>query len=138
GQVRVDGRAFGDRIVKGGGGRLEADRLPGLELDVAGPPGRSKAEARSDTEETCRGAVVAFDLLRFLTLLGVEEGVAPAKPGLADDGRLGRADALPRHGNRSAREQLQGCKRRIHGLRRDQYEPLCLREGCGTARRQDG
>src|SRR5215469_2786588 len=62
GQYRTDVRALGDRIVKRRGGILHADRLPGLELDVAGPPGRSKAEARSDTEETCRGAVVAFDL----------------------------------------------------------------------------
>src|SRR5262245_38143259 len=135
---RTDVRALRDRIVKRRGGILHADRLPGLELDVARPPGRSKTEARSDTEETCRCPVVAFNLLRFLTLLDVEEGVAPAKPGFADDGRLGRADALPRHVARPAREQLQRCKRRIHGWRRDQYEPLCLRDGWRTRRRQDG
>src|SRR5215471_6854583 len=93
---RTDVRALRDRIVKRRGGILHADRLPGLELDVARPPRRSKTEARSDTEEACRCPVVAFKLLRFLVLLEVEEGVTPAKAGFADDGRLGRADAFPR------------------------------------------
>src|SRR5215831_25629 len=125
---RTDVRALGDRVVKRRRGVLHADGLAGLELDVAAPLRRRKTEARSDTEETRWGAVVAFDLLRFLTLLDVEEGVAPAKAGLADDGGLGRADAFPRHVRRPAREQLQCRKRRIHGLRRDQYEPRRLRE----------
>src|SRR6516162_6761503 len=135
---RTDVRALGDGIVERRGGILHADRLPGLELDVASPPGRSKTEARSDAEETCRRPIVAFDLLRFLTLLDVEEGVAPAKAGLADDRRLGRTDAFPRQVGGGTPEALQRCKRRIHRLRRDQYEPRRLRERRRTGRRQDG
>src|SRR5262249_61190851 len=93
-----DGRALGDGVVKRRGGILHADGLIGLELDVAGAPRRHKTEARSDAEETRRRPIVAFYLLRLLTLLGVEEGVAPAQAGFADDGRLGRAHAFPRHG----------------------------------------
>src|SRR5262249_37618171 len=79
---RTDVRALGDGVVKRRGRILYTDRLPGLELDVAGPPRRRKTEARSDAEETCRCAVVAFNLLGFLTVLEVDEGVAPAKAGL--------------------------------------------------------
>src|SRR5262249_34851223 len=107
---RTDVRALGDGIVKRRGRILHAHGLSGLELDVAGPPRRRKTEARSDAEETGRRPVVAFDLLRFLAVLDVEEGVAPAKAGFADDGRLGRAGAFPRHVRRGAPEELQGCK----------------------------
>src|SRR5262249_3912138 len=69
--------------------------------------------------------------------VGDEEGVARAQAGLADDGRLDRADAFPRHVSGGAPEQLQRRKRRIHGLCRNQYEALCLREGWRTGRRQD-
>src|SRR5262249_10475417 len=102
---RTDVRALGDRVVKRRGGILHADGLIGLELDGAGPPRGRKTEARSDAEEPRRRAIVAFNLLRFLSLLGVEEGVAPAQAGLADDGRLDRADAFPRHVSGGAPEQ---------------------------------
>src|SRR5262249_37839858 len=101
---RTDVRALGDRIVERRGGILHADRLPGLELDVAGPPRRSKTEAPSDAEETCRCPVVAFDLLRLLTVLDVEEGVAPAEPGFAHDPRARQSTPLtPAHAHCCAR-----------------------------------
>src|SRR5262245_31101574 len=62
---RTDVRALGDGIVKRRGRILHADRLPGLELDVAGPPRRRKTEARSDAEETGRRQVAPCKLRRF-------------------------------------------------------------------------
>src|SRR5262245_18217536 len=134
---RTDVRALGDGIVKRRGRILHAHRVAGLELDVVGPSGWRKTDARSDAEETGRRPVVAFNLLWFLTVLDVEEGIALAKAGFADDAGLGRARAFPGHVRRGPPEELQRCKRRIHGLRRDQYEPRCLRERWRTGRRQD-
>ena len=42
---RTDRRALGDGVVKRRGGILHTDRLTSLELNVAGPPRRSKTEA---------------------------------------------------------------------------------------------